>query len=229
VREESQAQLKARALEVYERLNKTYGERTLKPRANPLRVLISTVLSQRTTARGERKAFEAMWSRYGSWPAIRNADTMELAEILKPANYSTTKAKRIQAILETLLSDKGKANLRFLRDLPADEGLDFLTALPGVGLKTASVVLLFNFAKPVQPVDTHVHRISRRLGFVGANADKAHRTLRDIYPNNANLHYSLHVAMIRHGRRVCKSQTPRCARCPLLDLCPHGLKESAQI
>lgn len=222
--EETHAQVEARAVKVCAILNHTYGERTLKPRANPLRVLIATVLSQRTTARGERKAFEAMWARYGSWPAIRDAPTEELAETLKPANYSTTKAKRIQAILEILLSEKDQADLRFLRDLSADEGLKVLTSLPGVGLKTASVVLLFNFAKPVQPVDTHVHRISQRLDFVGKNADKAHHTLRELYPPDANLHYSLHVAMIRHGRRICKSQAPGCECCPLLDLCPHGLE-----
>ena len=220
--------MSAPPLEVYEKLTGVYGERKLKPRSNPLRVLISTVLSQRTTARGERKAFEAMWSRYGSWQAIREADVTELAETLKPANYSRTKAERIQAILHELLDESGKAKLHHLKDLSADEGLKVLTSLPGVGLKTASVVLLFNFAKPVQPVDTHVHRISQRLGWTGKNADKAHKVFRDLFPNDADLHYSLHVAMIRHGRRICKSSQPRCFDCVLLIHCPYGQERTSK-
>ena len=213
--------LEQKALDILVRLESTYGKRTLRKRNSPLRVLISTILSQRTTAKNERAAFNAMWSRYGGWAAVRDADITELTETLRPANYAPTKAKRIQVVLAELLDERGRSGLSALKEKSADEILNELTALRGVGLKTASIVALFCFGKPVQPVDTHVHRVSLRLGLLPkeTNADKAHTLLRKLYPPEADLHYSLHVALIRHGRRVCKSVKPRCGICTLRNLC----------
>jgi len=151
----------------YDRLVELHGPVPLKPRREPMHELISTMLSHRTTQANEALAFQRMWDRFGSWEAIRDADTGELAATIEPANYPESKAPRIQAALRQIIAERGEPSIDFLRDLPAGDGLAWLMKLPGVGIKTASLVLLFCFSKPVLPVDTHVHRVSQRVGLIG--------------------------------------------------------------
>lgn len=219
-----------RTMEVYQRLVAEQGERVLKSRRDPMRELISTMLSHRTTHANEEAAYERMWQRFGSWEAIRDAPLDELIEALKPATFPEPKAANIKATLERIIAERGEASIDFLADLTLEQGMAWLTSMPGIGLKTASLVLLFCFAKPILPVDTHVHRVSQRIGLIGTrvNPTAAHAVLQPQLPQKALVLYNFHVAMLRHGQRVCVWGTPHCERCVLTDLCDwyreHGVR-----
>jgi endonuclease-3 len=133
-----------------------------------------------------------------------------------------SKSRTIKRVLAELKKRDGAYTLDWIADLPLDEALEALTDLPGVGIKTASCVLLFSFGRPSMPVDTHVHRLARRLGLVArkTTADQTYAVLMAITPEE--LVYPFHLQLIKHGRIVCKSQRPRCAECILVDLCPSA-------
>ncbi|MDQ3396253.1 MAG: endonuclease III [Deinococcota bacterium] len=217
----SDSSLRQKTQEVYARLLETYGEHSLVPRREPMHELVSTMLSHRTTGRNEDLAFTRMWERFGSWEAIRDAPVGELAEAIAPSNFAEAKAPNIKRALARIISERGEANIDFLAELPAEEGLKWLMALPGVGIKTASLVLLFCFGKPILPVDTHVHRVSQRLGLIGPklNSTTAHAPLLALLPLEPHVLYNFHIDMLRHGQKVCVWGTPRCGRCPLTDIC----------
>lgn len=212
-----------RSMQVYDLLGEEYGIRPWERRREPMHELISTILSHRTTGANEHKAYTRLRERYGSWEQIRDAPVDEITEAIAPANYPEAKAPRIKAVLERIIAERGAANIDFLGDLPVQEGLAWLQSLPGVGPKTASLVLLFCFAKPVLPVDTHVHRVSGRIGLISANtsAEQAHTLLLQLLPHNAELLWNFHHTMLRHGQRVCIWGTPRCERCVLRQLCDY--------
>ncbi|MCU0496432.1 MAG: endonuclease III [Anaerolineae bacterium] len=213
-----------RALAVYAILIKTYGERPITPRRSPMVELIMTMLSHRTTAANEKAAFNQMWAKYGSWEAIRDASVDELTQLIKPSTFPEAKAPNIKATLKRIIDERGEANIDFLRDLPVEQGLTWLTSLPGVGVKTATLVLLFCFAKPVIPVDTHVHRVSGRIGLfpIKTSAETAHTILLQLLPPDPYVLYNFHVDMLRHGQQICTWSDPRCEICPLLALCDYG-------
>lgn len=215
--------LQARALEMYRRLVQTYGHRPLVPRREPMHELISTILSHRTTGRNEELAYQRMIARFGSWEAIRDAPVDELTEAIAPANYAEQKAPRIKEVLRRIIAERGAPTLDFLRDMPLPEAMAWLTALPGVGPKTASLVLLFCFGRPVLPVDTHVHRVTQRVGLIGPKVDAAaaHPLLLRLLPPEPELLFNFHINTLRHGQRVCVWGTPRCSRCVLTDLCDY--------
>jgi endonuclease-3 len=210
-------------MDVYHVLIATYGERPLVPRRDPMHELISTMLSHRTTAASEKQAYETMWARFGSWEGIRDALTGQLTEAISAATFPEVKAPNIQKTLARILAERGEANLDFLRELPTDEALDWLLRLPGVGVKTATLVLLFCFGKPVLPVDTHVHRVSGRLGLIGpkVSAEAAHTLLLNLLPNEAYVLFNFHKAMLRHGQVLCTWSSPKCGACPLRGLCDY--------
>lgn len=214
-------QLKATARTMYERLLATYGHQPNIPRREPMHELISTILSHRTTGHNEDVAYERMWQRFGSWEAIRDAPVDELAEAIAPSNYAEQKAPRIKEVLRRIIAERGTANVDFLSDMPLQDAMDWLTALPGVGPKTASLVLLFCFARPVLPVDTHVHRVSQRVGLIGPKVDAtaAHPLLLALFPADPQVLYNFHINTLIHGQRVCVWGTPRCAKCPLTTIC----------
>jgi endonuclease III len=213
--------LKEKALTVYRKLLDAYGEHPLTPRREPMHELISTMLSHRTTQKNEDLAFRRMIERFGSWEAIRDAPVAELAEAVAPANFAEAKAPNIKKALARILEERGEAKIDFLAHLPAEEGLAWLMSLPGVGIKTASLVLLFCFAKPLLPVDTHVHRVSQRLGLIHnkLNSTSAHAPLLELLPKEPHVLFNFHVNMLRHGQKTCIWGTPRCQRCPLTELC----------
>jgi endonuclease III len=216
--------IQAKALEIYPILIQTYGERQLRPpRRDPMTELVMTILSGRTTAANEKLAFTRMWERYGSWEAISRADAAELAERIAPSNYAEAKAPRIIATVAQIIRERGQANIDFLDALSVDEALAWLLALPGVGIKTASLVLLFNFAKRIMPVDTHVHRVSLRTGLLPprTSAEKAHTLLLDILPPDPHMLYNFHVSCLRHGQKICTWNAPRCPHCPISHLCDY--------
>jgi endonuclease-3 len=222
--------LREKALVVYRILVETYGEREFKPRREPMHELISTILSQRTSERNEALAYARMWERFGSWEAVRDAPTEELARAIAPSNFADAKAPQIQKTVGAILAERGSADLGFLRDVSAQDGMAWLTALPGVGIKTASLVLLFCFAKPVLPVDTHVYRVSQRVGLISdkvKSSTAAHAPLFALLPHEPHLLYNFHVALLRHGQQVCTFSAPRCSRCPLTQLCDYYQTQGA--
>jgi endonuclease-3 len=183
--------------------------------------LISTMLSHRTTERNEALAFERMWQRYGSWEAIRDAPEQELARTIASATFPEPKAANIQKTLRHLIEERGEPSIDFLQDMPEQEALNWLMSLPGVGIKTASLILLFCFSKRLLPVDTHVHRVSQRTGLIGpkVSAKAAHTLLLELLPAEPYVLFNFHVALLRHGQRICTWSQPNCHKCPLTDIC----------
>lgn len=216
--------LRERAELVYRLLGEVYGIKPWAPRREPLHELISTILSHRTTQANEAKAFDRLWRKYGSWEAICAAPVEGITEAIAPANWPDQKAPRIKAVLERIIAERGGPDIGFLADLPAEQGLAWLESLPGVGPKTASLVLLFCFHKPVMPVDTHVHRVSQRIGLIGARAtaEQAHALLPRLLPHDADVLWNFHLNMLRHGQKICVWGTPRCERCVLRRHCDYA-------
>ncbi|MGI6208557.1 MAG: endonuclease III domain-containing protein [Anaerolineae bacterium] len=217
--------LAAKAMEVHRRLVQLYGQRRRIPRREPMHELVATMLSHRTTQKNEAQAYERMWQRFGSWEAIRDAPLEELAQAIRGANFEYAKAGNIQKALRVITEAQGKPDIGFLGDLSAEEGRDWLMQLPGVGIKTASLVLLFCFGKPLLPVDTHVHRVSWRVGLIApkVSAEKAHHELLALLPPDPEVLYNFHVNMLHLGQRVCLSRSPRHGQCPLTDICDYYL------
>ncbi len=213
--------LKVKAWEMYQRLLEHYGHQPNIPRREPMHELISTILSHRTTGRNEDLAYERMMERFGSWEGVQDAPVDELAQAIAPANFAEQKAPRVKEVLRRIIAERGAANLDFLREMPLNQAMTWLTALPGVGPKTASLVLLFCFARPVLPVDTHVHRVSQRVGLIGPKVDAtaAHPLLVALFPADAQVLYNFHITTLRHGQQICVWGTPRCERCPLTSIC----------
>jgi endonuclease-3 len=213
--------LKRKAWEMYERLVELHGHQPNVPRREPMHELISTILSHRTTGHNEDLAYERMLARFGDWEGVRDAPEDELAEAIAPANFADQKAPRIKEVLRRIEAERGTFDLEFLRDMPLDAAMSWLTDLPGVGPKTASLVLLFCFARPVLPVDTHVHRVSQRVGLIGPKVDAtaAHPLLLALFPPDPQILYNFHIDTLRHGQKICIWGTPRCSRCPLRSIC----------
>lgn len=208
--------------EITRLLAKEYGAiRRTQPR-DPISELVMTVLSQNTSDHNSRLAFSRLVARFGGWETVAQAGVKEIAEAIEPGGLARVKAPRIKAILERIAADRGSLDLDFLRRMPLDEARTWLQSLPGVGPKTAACVLLFSLGRPALPVDTHVHRVARRLGLIEStvSAEKAHEALGAMVPDRQV--YRFHVLMIEHGRRVCKAQRPLCDRCVLLRGCPTG-------
>jgi endonuclease III len=188
----------------------------------PVDELILTVLSQNTSDINCERAYAAMRERYPRWRDVLEAPPAQLVAVLRPGGLANQKAARIQAILAQLAASPAGLDLGWLAGQEPEAAMAFLTALPGVGRKTASCVLLFSLGMPVMPVDTHIHRIALRLGLIGprVSADAAHPLLTAMTPSDRML--EAHLLLIEHGRRTCKALRPRCDGCVLLDLCPYG-------
>jgi endonuclease III len=211
----------ATMVEVLDRLRAAYGPPEGHRRLPALEELVLTILSQNTSDGNRDRAYAAMRRRFPTWEDVRDADTAALVEVLRPSGLAEQRAPRIQAVL-CELSAGGAPDLGWLEGMPAKEALAALTRLPGVGVKTASCVLLFSHGVPVMPVDTHVHRVASRLGLIppGTSVAAAHGLLTAATPPERML--EAHLLLIQHGRRTCAARRPRCEACVLLDLCPFG-------
>lgn len=193
-----------------------------KPHLDPLELLIQTILSQNTSDRNRDRAYAAMGARFPHWSQILTAPVEELAETIRPAGMYRQRAHRIQAVLRKIQEEQGELSLAFLNELPLAEAERWLLSLPGVGKKTAYIVLLFALGHEKFPVDTHIARVTRRLGLWDGRGDP-HQALARLIP--AGRAFPLHLNLIRLGREFCRPRKPRCPQCPLLELCPYGKKE----
>lgn len=189
---------------------------------HPTDSLIATILSQHTADRNSTAAFRTLQQRFPTWEEVAAAPLPELAASIRAAGLANIKAQHIQAALRSMQAEYGTMDLSLLRTLPLDEATVVLRNLPGVGPKTAACVLLFSCGLPALPVDTHVHRIARRLGFIPerASAEAAHDLLKALVA--AEDTYDFHVKLVQHGRLVCHSQHPRCGHCVLYAHCAYG-------
>jgi endonuclease-3 len=208
--------------EITARLSELYGEPVWRPHGDPMTELVLTILSQNTSDANSGRAFMRLRQRFPTWEALIDAPPDEIEGAIAVGGLARIKAPRIKAALEAVREKRGGFDIEFLRRLPLDEAKAWLRELNGVGPKTAACVLMFALGRPALPVDTHVHRVAQRLGYVAATAspEKAHDILEamlapeEIYP--------FHIMLIKHGRRLCRSQRPLCEQCPLLDGCPAG-------
>ena len=200
-------------------LHAEYGERVLEPRREPMHELISTMLSGRTTHADEEAAYHSL-RELGDWDAISAAPVADVAHAIRRSNYPEQKAPRIQTTLRQIKEKHGSYDLEFLRELPVKDALKWLTDLPGVGIKTASLLLLFNFFRPVFPVDTHVHRINTRVGTIPRMGEQAaHRALLALLPPDPPFLFEFHKNLLRHGQQVCQWTRPKCSQCILRERC----------
>ncbi len=209
--------------EVVRRLARRLGPLDPPPRREPIEELILTVLSQNTSDVNRDRAYAAMRARFPPWEELAAADERALSQTIRPGGLANVKAPRILAILDEIAQrEDGSFDLAWMQRAHSSRVREYLRSLPGVGPKTAACVLAFSLGRPTLPIDTHVFRVARRLGFFGEGVDaaRAHVVMDELVPDS--LRVRLHVGLIRLGRQVCRAGRPDCAACPLLDLCPTG-------
>lgn len=211
--------IRAKALEVHRRLLAAYGDPPPPSARDPVASLVLTILSQNTNDRLRDVAFQRLRAAFTSWEQVRDAPVEAIGQAIQVAGLWKQKAARIKAALQRISAEQGALTLDFLRERPTDEARRYLLSFNGVGPKTAAIILLFTLDMPAFPVDTHVHRVTRRLGLIpdATGREKAHELLEALLP--AETYYPFHINVIRHGRAVCSARRPRCATCVLRDLC----------
>ena len=214
-------QIRLKAKKVCDILIRYYGKAVSSRKLPPLDELVMTILSQHTSDVNMFRSFESLKERYTTWEEVLEAPQDELAIIIKSSGMYNLKAKRIKATLREIHNRVGKLDLTLLETMELDEAKNWLTSLHGVGPKTAAIVLLFSFERPVLPVDTHVWRVTKRLGLIGdkVSREKAHVLLEQIMPRSCIP--SLNKNLVQHGRELCKAQNPRCDDCFLYDHCQY--------
>jgi endonuclease-3 len=220
------------------RLNRSYRRPAHARRGDPLDSLIGTVLSQNTTDANSSRAFEQLKARFSTWEEALRAKSSQIAAAIHSGGLGDIKARRIKRILSEIEQDRGRLDLKFLRGLPGSRARDYLMHLTGVGPKTAACVLLFSLGKPAFPVDTHVLRVSKRLGLLPPKTtmERAHAIYAALLDSGApqgmqwdrSAMLELHLGLVRHGREICHPRRPACDACSLLPLCPRlGVTEAA--
>ena len=204
-----------------------YGDRIWRPHfSDLLDALIQTVLSQNTSDVNSHRAFSQLKERFPTWEAAGRASVDQIERAIRSGGISRIKAERIKILLDMIKRENGSYSLENLRRMAPGEARDYLDDLPGVGPKTAAVLLLFNLNYPFFPVDTHVYRVGKRLGIIPMNAgvEKAHTLMDRLVPDD--IKYRLHMNLIEHGRRICVARKPKCPICCLNKICPRiGVKE----
>jgi endonuclease III len=214
----------ARVRRIRDRLREVYGIPLMPPHGDPIAELVLTVLSQSTNDRNRDVAYLRLRERFGGgvdgWRRVRDAPVAEVEEAIRPGGISKVKSARIKAILEAISASGSGLSLDWLPDVPLERARDYLTALPGVGRKTAACVLLFAYGLHDVPVDTHVSRVGMRLRLLqpGASFEQLHDEMLALTPPGEEL--ELHVNLLRHGRRTCHARKPACRECALARMCP---------
>lgn len=227
VTEQNFAARKRKALKALSLLESEFGVTEHHVRMDPMDELISCILSQHTSDANSFPTFFALRAKYPDWSEIAKLKPAALAEEIRPAGLANQKAKSILATLREIKARVGIYSLEHLHAMDTEDALAWLCTLPGVGPKTAAIVMCFAFGRPVVPVDTHVYRVSKRLGLIDekTNEAAAHRILRKLV--RPELAFRFHVALIEHGRRTCKARNPLCGECVLRRVCPSATSSVA--
>jgi endonuclease-3 len=212
--------LRKKILKIHQLLVDAYGDPP-RPRLDPVSELVSTILSQNTNDTLRDRAYDRLRERYPTWEQVRDAPVREIEKAIRVCGLSQQKAPRIKKALQHVTRERGALTLDFLGDLTVDEARRWLMSIDGVGPKTAAIVLLFSLNKPAFPVDTHVHRVTGRLGLIPptTSAEKAHVILEVLVP--AELYLPFHLNVIMHGRAVCHARKPQCEICVLRRHCRY--------
>ena len=199
----------------------TYGQPEWRKSLSALDELISTILSQNTNDNNRDRAFDALCSTFENWDAVRDAPAKEVINAIRPAGLANQKGPRIQEVLRQITEERGKLCLEFLGRLPVEEARQWLLRFKGVGPKTAAIVLLFALEMPAFPVDTHVHRVTGRLGLRPRrmSAETSHGYLEELF--QPRHYYNSHLNIIQLGREVCRARRPRCLECSLRSCCDY--------
>ena len=210
---------------VYQALAAHYGEPVWQPHNPPVDELVCTILSQATSDTNRDKGFTALKKRYADWESVMSAPPDEVVKTIYSAGLANQKGPRIQAALRYVQEERGAIELDFLAEMPLVEAIKWLTSIKGVGRKTAAIILLFTFGREAFPVDTHVHRITKRLGLIGekVTAEKAHDILETM--GAPVTFYPMHMNLIRHGRETCVARNPHCHRCPISLYCNYYVEK----
>jgi endonuclease-3 len=213
--------LQEQAIEVYRRLLEFYGDPQWRSPLSPIDELVSTILSQNTNDVNRDRAFDALKEKFSSWEAVRDADPRVVIDVIRPAGLANQKGPRIQLILRQISEQRGSLDLNFLTEKSVDEANEWLRNFKGVGPKTTAIVLLFSLNIPAFPVDTHIFRVTGRLGLrpEKMSVEQTHDHLERLFPKEA--YYSLHLNLIRLGREICQARKPNCPKCPLKSLCNY--------
>ena len=216
--------IQRRALEIHNTLLEAFGEPVWRNPLPPVDELISTILSQNTNDVNRDRAFDSLRAKFPTWEQVRDADTDELIESVRVAGLANQKGPRIQQVLREITKERGSLDLTFLIDMPLEEARSWLTKFKGVGPKTAAIVLCFSLNRPAFPVDTHVYRVTNRIGLrpEKMTVEKAHPYLESIFPPET--YYAAHLNIIRLGREVCAARKPNCPICPVQELCDYEPK-----
>ena len=188
----------------------------------PIDELVSTILSQNTNDANRDVAFNRLRAAFPTWEAVMTAPSQEVVEAIRPAGLANQKGPRIQAVLREISAERGSLDLTFLKDMPIEEAHDWLVKFNGVGPKTAAIVLLFSLGIPAFPVDTHIYRVSGRIGLrpEKMTVEQAHPYLAGLFPKDE--YYEAHLNLIRLGREICHARKPECAECPLKKFCQYA-------
>ncbi len=216
--------LKKRAVAVHEKLLQAFGEPIWRNPLPAIDELVSTILSQNTNDVNRDRGFNALRAKLPTWEQVRDADPEVVIDSIKVAGLANQKGPRIQQVLRAITAERGSLNLDFLAELPVEEARTWLMKFNGVGPKTAAIVLCFSLNMPAFPVDTHIYRVSGRIGLrpEKMTVEQAHPHLESLFPPET--YYAAHLNIIRLGREVCGARKPNCPQCPILKLCGYQEK-----
>ena len=211
-----------RAVNVHEKLLEFYGEPIWRNPLPAIDELVSTILSQNTNDVNRDRAFDALRARFPTWEEVRDAKEKEVVEAVRVAGLANQKGPRIQQVLKAITEERGNLDLSFLKELSVEDARNWLTKFNGVGPKTAAIVLCFSLGMPAFPVDTHVYRVTGRIGLrpERMTVEQAHPHLEGLFPPET--YYAAHLNIIRLGREICTARKAICEKCPILKLCDYG-------
>jgi endonuclease-3 len=214
-------QLQQRAIKIHETLLAFYGEPVWRNPLPAIDELVSTILSQNTNDVNRDRAFDALRAKFPAWEAVRDAKEEEVIEAIRPAGLANQKGPRIQQVLKAITEERGNLDLSFLSEM-SEDARNWLTKFNGVGPKTAAIVLCFSLGMPAFPVDTHIYRVTGRIGLrpERMTVEQAHPHLEALFPPET--YYAAHLNLIRLGRELCTARKAMCEKCPIKKLCDFG-------
>jgi endonuclease-3 len=217
--------LAQRAVKVHEKLLAYYGDPVWRNPLPAIGELVSTILSQNTNDVNRDRAFDALRAKFPTWEEVRDAKTDQVIEAIRVSGLANQKGPRIQQVLKAITEERGSLDLSFLKERSVNEARNWLTKFNGVGPKTAAIVLCFSLDMPAFPVDTHVYRVTGRIGLrpERMTVEQAHAHLESIFPPET--YYAAHLNIIRLGREICTARKAMCERCPLIKLCDYGIAQ----